>query len=170
MLVRGTLLQAAEGGGYVCDLFARTNGHLSGDHLTKEERGNRRSLPERCKQMIAAEAVHQGHLLPPEVFRTRNGELLDRAAVERSMVLIITLDRCLLREGERYAPRHKGTFTQGLVADADWVVRHTPQEHLARFYKWLRERHDHPATPKSAEDVLRGWEATFAVARKMEGF
>ena len=177
MLVRGTLLKAesgpcgrppAESGnpdGYFCELFSKTNGHLSGTFLTKEERGNRRSLAERSKHMIAAEAKQQGFLLPPETFRTRTGEAMDKTAVERSMVLIITLDR-LLKRGQR----HTGTFTQGLVADADWVVRNTPQELLAQFYKWLGERQDHPATPKSAEDVLRDWDATFGVARTMEGF
>jgi len=190
MLVRGTLLRRLDGAtpgpspgavapaelrpgdsptpageGYLCELFSKTNEHLSGTYLTKEERGNRRSLAERSKNMIAAEAKQQGFLLPPETFRTRTGEVMDKTAVERSMVLIITLDR-LLKRGQR----HAGTFTQGLVADADWVVRNTPQEHLAQFYKWLGERLDHPATPKSAEDVLRDWDATFRVARTMEGF
>jgi hypothetical protein len=181
MLVRSTLLRRAEprpdieprlgdspapaGEGYMCDLFGKTNEHLSGTYLSKEERGNRRSLAERSKNMIAAEAKQQGFLLPPETFRTRSGEVMDKTAVDRSMVLVITLDRCLKR-----GQRHTGTFTQGLVADADWVVRNTSQEHLTQFYKWLGERHDHPATPKSAEDVLRDWEATFRVARTMEGF
>jgi hypothetical protein len=164
MLVRGGMLKA-DGNAFMCELFAKTNEHLSGSYLSKEERGNRRSLPGRSKNMIAAEAVNQGHLLPPEIFRTRDGQVMDATAVNRCMVLIISLDRSLKR-----GPRSKSTFTQGLIADADHVVRNTRQEDLQKFYEWLAERFDNPATPQSAEDVLRDWDNQLAAARAMDGF
>jgi hypothetical protein len=164
MLVRGGLLRA-DGDGYFCELFGKTNEHLSGNFLTKEERGNRRSLPARSKNMIAAEAVHQGHLLPPEIFRTRDGQTMDPAAVNRSMILVLNLDRGLKR-----GQRSKSAYSEGLIADADFVARNTPPETLSKFYEWLAEHFDDPATPKSAEDVLRDWDNQLAAAKKMDGF
>ena len=49
VLTAGTVLRKVEDG-YVCDLFATMNPQLAGNFLTKEERGNRRSLVGRSKK------------------------------------------------------------------------------------------------------------------------
>jgi len=158
VLTAGSLLHQGEDG-YYCDLFTATNKHLAGNFLTPAERGNRRSLPARSKNAIAQEALQQSQLLPPEIYKTRDGRPMDPRQVSRSMVLIITLDRCL----KRPSPRHRGDFTQGMIADACAVVESEAAPTLPKFYEWLAERFDHPATPKSAEDILRTWETIFAV-------
>jgi len=162
VLEAGTLLRGGEDG-YYCDLFTATNKHLAGDFLSKEERGNRRSLPARSKNVIAHEAMQQSQLLPPEVFRKRGGEKMQQREIDRSMILIITLDRCL-----KLRPRFKSTFTEGLLADACHVIETTKPEDLEAFYETLAERWDHPATPKSADDILRDWERVYDVMGVMK--
>jgi len=158
ILVAGTLLRRENDGcdGCYCDLFTVTNRHLAGDHLSKEERGNRRSLPSRSKNVIAHEAFQQSQLLSPEVFRKRDGNTMCQREIDRSMVLIITLDRCLKQRA-----RFKSNFTEGLLADACHVIETTPQAELDAFYGWLAEKWDHPAIPKSADEILRDWTRVF---------
>jgi hypothetical protein len=159
ILIAGTLLRRGNDGCY-CDLFTATNRHLAGDHLTKEERGNRRSLPARNKNVIAHEAFQQSQLLPAEVFRKRDGQAMIQREIDRSMVLIITLDRCLKQRA-----RFKSNFTEGLLADAHQVIETTPQEELDAFYGWLAEKWDHPAVPKSADEILRDWDRIFQTSK-----
>jgi hypothetical protein len=153
-LTAGTVLRKVEDG-YVCDLFATTNAQLAGNFMTKEERGNRRSLIPRSKHVIAQEAVTQAELLPKDFFRKRDGTLMDRRTVDRSMIVIISLDRAITPTRSQ---RFQSTYTQGLVADACHVMETTSAEDLAEFYKWLCVVREHPATPKSAEEILRDFD------------
>ena len=158
ILTMGTVLRKVEDG-WVCDLFAATNAELAGNFLTKEERGNRRSLVGRCKNVIGHDAKAQAELLPKDFFRKRDGVLLNEKEVDRIMIVIISIDRAL-----KLRQRHRGTYTQGLVADAFFIQEATPQEDLVEFYKWLSEVHDHPATPKSAEEVLLDFDRLLKVS------
>jgi hypothetical protein len=76
ILTMGTVLRKVEDG-WVCDLFAATNAELAGNFLTKEERGNRRSLVGRCKNVIGHDAKAQAELLPKDFFRKRDGVLMN---------------------------------------------------------------------------------------------
>jgi hypothetical protein len=151
----------AVAGEFYCDLFMATNAHLAGDYVSKEKRGNLRSALSRGRQEIAQAAMMQAQLLPPEIFRRRDGAAMDQRTVDRCMVLIMTLDRCL--QARR---RASGLFTQGLLADACAVLEATPAEELTEFYHWLQEHVSHPATPKSAEDILREWHKVFLTAKR----
>ena len=159
VLLAGGLVRR-EADGIYCDLFTATNKHLAGDFMTKEERGNRRSLPARSKNVIAQEAMMQAQLLPPEVFRRRDGTPLEQRDVDRCMVLVITLDRCL-----KARPRFKSNFTAGLLADAAHVVD-TAAGELPMFYEWLAEHFDKPATPKSADEILKDWARMLRVSKE----
>ena len=83
---------------------------------------------------------------------------MQRRKVDRSMIIIISLDRAL-----KLRARLQSTYTQGLVSDAWQVQETTPAEQLTEFYKWLSEVHDHPATPKSAEEILRDFDRLLKV-------
>jgi len=159
VLAAGTVLRKVEDG-YMCDLFATVNPQLAGTFLTKEKRGNLRSLVGRSKNVIAHDAVAQAQLLPRDFFRKRDGTLMQQPEVDRSMIIIISLDRAL-----KLRARHQSTFTQGLVSDAWYVQETTPAEQLTEFYKWLSEVHDHPATPKSAEEILRDFDRLLKVSQ-----
>ena len=74
-------------------------------------------------------------------------------SIDRSMVLILTLDRCL-----KSPQRHPGSYSAGLMADACAVVEARSQEELQEFYYWLAARRDHPMMPKTAEEVLKDWD------------
>jgi hypothetical protein len=145
---------------YVCDLFAATNGHLAGDYLAPEKRGNLRSRLNAAKNTIAAMAMQQAQLLPPEIYKKRDGSVMTQREVDRSMVLILTLDRCL-----KARPRTKGDFTQGLLADACAALEETKPAELQEFYYWLLEHAEHPAVPKTAEDILKEWGRVFGSSK-----
>jgi hypothetical protein len=153
-----------EGATYVCDLFAKTNEHLAGDYLAPEKRGNLRSRLNAAKNTIAAQAMQQAQLLPPEIYKKRDGSVMTQREVDRSMVLILTLDRCL-----KARPRTKGDFTQGLLADACAAVDAAAQQHrpteLQEFYYWLLEHAGQPAVPETAEDILKEWPRVFQSAK-----
>lgn len=179
VLVRSGLLRAGPAGamgaaadGLYCDLFTSTNRHLAGDFLTPAQKGNRHSINARQRNAITQAAVMQVQLLPPEVFRNRAGAAMDARQIERSTVLIMTLDRVLPgvfagRAGTGGWQRPRGEYTQGLMADACHVVDTTPAEELQDFYNWLAERREHPATPKSAEHILREWDKWFNASQQL---
>jgi len=154
ILTAGTVLRKIEDG-YQCDLFAKVNPQLAGNYLTKEQRGNLRSTPVRIKNVVGQEAAMQSELLPKDFFHKRDGTLMDATQVRRSMIVIISIDRAVRPAGGQ---RFQSTYTAGLMADACHVCETTPAEELAEFFKWLWEVHDHPATPKSAEEVLRDFD------------
>lgn len=160
-VMEGNLLRQAEDGGWYCDLFTLHNKHLAGDHVPKEKRGNIRSRLNAAKNNIAATAMQQAQLLPLAVFKRRDGTTMDQRAIQRATILILTLDRCL-----KAAPRQQGSYTEGLMADACAVVESVEQEALQEFYYWLAERYDLPATPKTAEEVLRDWVVVFKASQQ----
>jgi len=164
ILTDGMVLRKVEDG-HVCDLFATTNAELAGNFLTKEEIGNRKSLIPRSKKLIAQTAKDQAQLLPKDFFHKRDGTLMNEPEVDRSMIVIISLDRAVT---PKRAPRFQSTYTQGLVADACHVVETTSQEDLAEFYGWLCVVRDHPATPKSAEEVLRDFDRLLKTCKEMK--
>ena len=150
---------------YQCDLFAQINSELAGNHLTKEERGNRRSEPERMKRDIAASVGLQASLFEQREYRKRDGTLMTSADAFKCRVLIMTIDRLL-----RLTPgRAEKDFTDGLMADAWAVLESVPADHVSAFYKWLAERRDRPTVPKSAEDILRDWAAVHVMVKESEG-
>ena len=154
-VLEGNLLRKGEDGWY-CDLFTQHNKHLAGDHVGPALRGNIRSRLNAAKNNIVATAYMQAQLLPPEVFKRRDGTLMDRRAIDRSTVLILTLDRCL-----KAPPRQTSSYTEGLMADACAAVEAVEPDALQEFYYWLAERREHPATPKTAEEILKEWDKNY---------
>jgi hypothetical protein len=152
--------------GYMCKAFADLNEALAGNFMSKEERGNRRSEPGRTRNSVAAEAKGQMHLLPPATFTKRSGEPMVSTECEAAIRHIRHIDRALV-PGHRRPP---GSFTPGLMADACAAVGSTNDELRFKFYQWLSVRRDHPATPKSAEEILKDWDSVYAAAKRMDGF
>lgn len=138
--------------GWMCERFGKLNGHLAGDYKPRELKGAASSALERNKAHIAREAQQQAMLLGPELFKRRDGTVMTDAEVNRCMVVIKTLDNCL-----KAPARSKGGYTEGLIADAAEVATRPPEE-LREFYIWLSLRRDHPALPKTTEQVLARFE------------
>lgn len=145
---------------YFCALFARSNEHLAGNHLPAHKRGNIRSRLSAAKNLIAADADAQAMLLPPEIFRLRDGRPMAPATVQRAMVVIMTLDRCL-----KAPPRPQHSYTEGLLADAGEVVLRDLGEALQQFYYWVAENKDHPRVPKATEEILRDFDRLLESSR-----
>lgn len=156
----GNLLRLVEGG-YQCDLFAGTNAHLSGSHISPEKRGNNRSRLAAAKNNIAASAVHQGQLLPLTIFKKRDGSDMAHQERQKCMLLIITLDRCLNPVGFKAVHRPDTTYTQGLMADACAAVETVAPEQLQEFYGWVLDQRGLPLTPKTTEDLLAQWDVFY---------
>jgi hypothetical protein len=134
---------------WYCDRFAKMNAHLAGNYQSKERRGAAASAVERNRQRIAAEAGHQAMLIGPENFRRRDGTPMESGEVQRAMVLIATVDRCLGLPG-----RTKGKFNETLITDAGEVVREFGAASLNKFYVWLQMHRGHPRLPTTTEQIL----------------
>lgn len=158
LLARAGLLRR-EGSEYVCDRFAKENAHWSGDYVKREVRGAAASALVRQQQNIAKEAAAQAMLLPPEVFRKRDGQVMDSQEVQRSMVVIATLDNCLKKR-----TRQKTEFNEGLICDAYAVAEKHPQEKLREVYLWIANHREHPRLPKTTEQILADWSNVLAMA------
>ena len=158
VLVQSGLLRRTDGELH-CPLFARTNPHLAGNFLSPTARANLRSVVVRGAAGIAAQAPKQALLLPEGYFRTRDGVEMTAAEVNRAMVLILTLDRCL-----KARARSAGNYSAGLMADAHAAAEATPAGALKAFYFWLAENARHPAVPKAADLILRDWTGLIRLA------
>jgi len=158
----GVLLPASDEGEFDCPLFAKHNPHLAGNYKPGHIRGNIRSRLSAARNQIGQTAMAQTMLLAPELFQRRDGSVMPQRTVERCCVLIITLDRCL-----KAPQRHQGTYTTGLIADAAAVVDlELSKEDLERFFYWVAENREHPAMPKTAEEVLQKFETLYPLSRK----
>jgi hypothetical protein len=158
--------------GWFCERFAKLNGHLSGNFVSREQKGAAATAYEKNRARIAHEANQQTMLLAPEVFRVPvSGYLVQKddepahpamrsltaPEINRCMVLIKTLDNCLKLS------RKRGEYTEGLIADAWAVAEKHGQEALREFYIWLATNREHPAVPKTTEQVLAKFEEVFAM-------
>ena len=161
-MAAGGVLVKREDGTFFCDRFARLNAHLSGNHEKKESKAARHSAIVRNRDAIAAEASAQALLLPPEIYRSSEGVVLESADVNRVLVHIRTLDRCL---GQR--ERYKGQYSQGLIADAHASLVDIPLEARARdaFYYWFNDHREHPALPRTTEQLLAQWPVVMAMKK-----
>jgi hypothetical protein len=125
-------------------------------------RGNIRSRLSAARHQIGHTAMQQAMLLPPEVFHRRDGSPLTQTEVQRAMVVIITLDKCL-----KSVPRLQTSYTPGLIADAAAVVDlELHRDDLDRFYYWVAENREHPGMPRTAEEVLREFERLYPMCRR----
>lgn len=152
LLVDSKLLEPREGGEFFCPRFAALNPHFSGDYVRRESKGNALSQLTRQKPHIVRAANAQAMLLPAELFKTRNGMTMTDSEVQRTMVLIKTLDSCLSSK----AARTRAQYTEGLMADA-WQVAFKYADHeddLRNIFAWIINHRDHPRLPKTAEAIL----------------
>ena len=164
LLVRAGLLERLEQGLF-CPLFATTNAHLGANYVSPSQKGNRRSAFIRSQNNIAAQAMQQAMLLGetnPNVFRRRNGDVMEQRLVDRSTLLIVSLDRVL---GIR--ARAQGDFTAGLIADACAIVERVRPESLQEFYLWLTDNMGNPAMPETTEQILTDWDRVFGLQTKL---
>jgi hypothetical protein len=151
------LVPAAEGG-FTCERFARMNAHLA-HPLSYAQRNQRVSLISRRAKHVQAEADAQALLLPPEIYRKKNGEVMDADLANRVRVCIITIDRCLERP-----QRPAAEYGDGLMADAAEVCE-SDREELVPFYRWLIVNREHPAVPKTTEQVLANFASILRMMR-----
>lgn len=138
---------------WFCERFARLNGHTAGNFVKREVKGAHASALVRRGNDLAKAAMAQAMLLPPELFKKRDGTAMNDSEVNRAMVLIKTLDSCL-----RSAGRPAAQYTEGLVADAAAVSEQHRPEELRPFYEWLMSHRSEPGLPKTAEGILSQWE------------
>jgi hypothetical protein len=144
---------------YFCERFARLNSHLAGNYTSREVKGANHSALVRSQQRIAQEALAQVMLLPPEIYKKRNGDTLTDTEINRCMVLIKTVDNCLKLPGRRQAQ-----FTEGLICDASEVAESHSQDFLRSVYQWIMNHREHPALPKTTEQILAGFDGVIAMA------
>ena len=158
MLFQCGILKPDGDKGWFCDRFARMNAHLAQNYVSREAKGAAASALERNKNRIAQEANQQAMLLAPSLFKKSAGDTMTDSEIQRCMILIKTLDNCL-----KVNSRKRGEYTEGLMADA-WaaVDKHTP-EALREFFIWLSTNREHPAVPKTTEQVLAKFEECFAM-------
>jgi hypothetical protein len=146
--------------GLNCERFMRLNAHLAGNFKSRELKGATASALVRSRQRIAAEAKAQGDLLPPEIFKKADGTKMGDAEVNRCMVLIRTVDRCL-----GLPSRLQAQFANGLVADASAVAEKFEQEEIRKFYVWLSTHRESVVVPKRTELVVAQWTQLLALSK-----
>jgi hypothetical protein len=153
MLVEAGILRA-ENGGHLCERFARCNPHLSPDFKSGQTKGAEHSALVRGKRRVAHEAMQQAMLLPASAMKRRDGRPIEGADVNRCLIIIRTLDNCL-----KLAARNTANVGEGLLADAAEVMdRYTPEQ-LEATYFWIIDHRDHPALPKTTEQLLQNFGA-----------
>lgn len=153
------VLKALPDGEYHCDLFARFNPHLSGDYKTGAQKGNVNSAIARQQKQLKQEAVQQGILLPPEIFKRRDGTPMTDTEQNRSMILIRNLDNAL-----GSPQRQKAAYTAGMMADAHAVIARLDHEQLMPFYYWVANNKGKPTVPSTAEQMLVRFEELYPLA------
>ncbi len=164
--LNGTLLEPAGEGGFYSDRFAKLHPELESGHRRKEDVGNEHSRIARNARKIAAEAAAQGMLLPPEIYKRKDGSALGSTDANRCLVIIRTLDTCL-----KVRERHQHQYTGGLIADAAAAVdsvRDWSDEERKQFFFWIADHVAHPALPKTTEQLLSDWERVLAMRRGLE--
>lgn len=156
-----TVLRALENGEYFCELFAKTNAHLSGDHLEKHERGNINSAVSRRQERLTKEAVAQGSLFGDDFVNLANEKLVGKE-MQSAIVVVRNVDSAL-----GLPVRHTKSYTQGLFHDALRALQ-KGEPGLIKFYGWLAaNRHNSEVQERggiSAEKILASFEEFYALA------
>lgn len=151
-LLESSGLLTSDGDGWNCPLFARLNPHLSANYKPSHIKGNERSRLAATMKNIPGEAAQQAVLLgmtQPEVFKKRNGEKMAQPEIQRCIIMIRTVDRCV---GQK--ERTSSGFSEGLMATALAIVEQHDAEVLKKFYFWLVGQRENPAVGKTTEEVL----------------
>lgn len=149
------LFPEIEGGevrGYRCPRFAHSNGHLNPDHKPMHMKGAEASRFARRQKREQQEGTGQALLLNSELFVTPEGVAMDPESVRRINLLVRSVDNALGRPG-----REPHSFSEGLVQDAFQVVGAWRDRDLEDTCRKLLEFRDHPALPKTTEQILPRW-------------
>ncbi len=144
---------------YFCPRFAKLNPHLSGDFKPGHLKGADLSAHVRRKRGVAEDAAKLSMLLPIDTWKGRDGKELDANQINRTIRLIKTLDNCTRRPG-----RNKSEFGEGLIADAAAVADAHTDDELEAACRWLVLQREHPAVPKTTEQLLQQWETVKTMA------
>jgi hypothetical protein len=92
-------------------------------------------------------------LLPEEVFQKQDGTTMSDTERQAAVVLIRTLDRCLMKPS-----RGKFDFSAGLMATAHDVASKHDREKLKAFYFWLANNCERPEVAKTSDEILRDFD------------
>lgn len=144
--------------GWYCDLFARMNPHLARDFKPAHEKGNVNSRLSAAHKKYIATAEQQGSLLPPEIYKKRDGAQMNDVESRRCIIFIRMIDRSLF-----LPQRPDREFTEGVMATAFEVTDKHDAESLRQFYYWLGNNHKHPIIPKAADQLIQDFEKYFAM-------
>lgn len=160
LLLEAKVLEEREGALY-CAAFAACNQDKAGNFVKGEKRGQMRSEFVRQEKELLQNALAMAQLLPPEKFRKVDGTEMNSEEAKAAMLVIQRIDRAL-----RQPVRNPGAHTQGLVADACAVQLKHGTEQIKNVCFWLLEAREHPATPKTAEQILAKWDEVLVMASK----
>ena len=163
LLVESRLLEERDGD-YFCAVFAEFNEQAAGNYVKREKRGQLRSEFVRQERELTMNALANAQLLPPEKFRKADGSEMEATEVQKAMMVVTRIDRALALPN-----RNPGGFTQGLIADAGRVGMAYQFETIKEVCFWLLEARRHPATPKTTEQILAGWENVLVMAGVKRG-
>lgn len=157
-MLEGAQLLSAREDGWFCHLFATNNPHLAGNYKRACDKGNVNSRISAALKKVQEGVAQQCLLFPPAIFQDESGHVMTDTESRRAMVLIQMLDRCLDQP-----QRGVQAFTSGVMAAACNIVRRYDNERLREFYFRLANRRDHPATPRTAEGIMREFDKQFAI-------
>jgi hypothetical protein len=146
-------------GGWFCDLFAKLNPHTAGDFKSKEVRGANKSILVRREKNVAEESAKQAQLLPKEVFYKLDGTQMNPTESHQAIMVIKSLDNCLKLPG-----RATGAFSASLITDANAVLDAYSTDILKQVYLWVMNNREHPATPRTTEQILREFDRYAAIS------
>lgn len=140
----------AGAGGWNCLRFAMLNTHLKPGFKTQQSKGGHAKAFYKKLETLRADAAMQSLLMPAEMFRRRDGQPLNSAEIQRVMVLVRSLDNALGRSVQR--ANHE--YTEGLIADAYELQDGSTDEQLNQLVMLVFNHRDHPAMPKTTEQLL----------------
>jgi hypothetical protein len=160
-LLQKSEIGKSEGGKeYICPLFAKLNLHLSGDYKPGHIKGNVNSRLSVAMKNIVGESAQQMRLLPEGVFQKNDGTPMTDMERQSAVVIIRTLDRCLMRPS-----RGKFEFSAGLMATAHDIATRHDREKLKSFYFWLANNCERPEIARVPDEILRDFDHYFALAQ-----
>jgi hypothetical protein len=146
---------------YVCPLFAKYNQHLAGNFKPAHLKGNVISRLNAAMKNIPGEAHQQMDLLSKEIFRKQDNSEMNEAEKMGALVMIKTLDRCLMKQ-----QRATSEFGAGILATACSILERHDKQKVRTFYLWLANHYEEPAIPQTADEILADFDRIFAMAQQ----
>ncbi|HEY1171012.1 MAG TPA: hypothetical protein VGH19_06535 [Verrucomicrobiae bacterium] len=137
-------------GGWNCLRFGMLNTHLKPGFKTQHSKGGHGKAFHSRQRQIRGEVAMQSLLMPADMFRRRDGQALTPEEIQRVMLLVRSLDNALGRVQQRL--NHE--YTEGMIADAYDLQADLTDDQLNQLVMLVFNHRDHPAMPKTAEQLL----------------